>query len=195
MIQSDNIQLNTITELCFDTSSKFSFIQSEKKLINFDMLAKKLGAVVSSPDALIEENSTIYFIEFKNQKSNKILPGKLLEKLYGGITVYSHFSYENYFQKDAIKIKYIIIGNQEKGQEQKYEPNPLKTSLGNILEKSGNQITPDDIKSRCRQGMLKRLEHLILVAKALSKYNISIEISFLLFKDERENFISSLTAL
>ena len=67
--------------------------------------------------------------------------------------------------------------------------------MGNILEQSGNQITPDEIKSRCKQGMLKRLKHLILVAKALSKYNISIEISLLLFKDERENFISSLTAL
>lgn len=193
MIQIDNIQLNTITELCFDTSSKFSFIQSEKKLINFDMLAKKLGAVVSSPDALIEEDSTIYFIEFKNQKSSKISPKNLLEKLYGGITIYSHFSYENYFQKDDIKIKYIIIGNQEKDQE--YESNPLKTTMNEILTKSGNQITLDEVKKKCNQGMLKRLGHLILVAKALSKYNISIEISCLLFKDERENFISSLTTL
>lgn len=193
MIQIDNIQLNTITELCFDTSSKFSFIQSEKKLINFDMLAKKLGAVVSSPDALIEEDSTIYFIEFKNQKSSKISPKNLLEKLYGGITIYSHFSYENYFQKDDIKIKYIIIGNQEKDQE--YESNPLKTTMNEILTKSDNQITLDEIKKKCNQGMLKRLGHLILVAKALSKYNISIEISCLLFKDERENFISSLTTL
>ena len=155
MIQIDNIQLNTITELCFDTSSKFSFIQSEKKLINFDMLAKKLGAVVSSPDALIEEDSTIYFIEFKNQKSSKISPKNLLEKLYGGITIYSHFSYENYFQKDDIKIKYIIIGNQEKDQE--YESNPLKTTMNEILTKSGNQITLDEVKKNAIKGCLSAL--------------------------------------
>lgn len=199
------IEKDTITNLCRD--GDFSFIKSDKELINFDKLAKKFGNTIYSPDALTEKNSEIYFIEFKNQDNEHLKIKDIIDKLYGGITVFAHFS-DSELLTGEIKIKYFILCHQEKNpkfqNKESYNPMIAKgEGFSKALEISGNQITDEDKqnklnerKQKCRNGVAKKLEYLNLIAQSLSKYSgINIETEIFLFEDERERFINSLPNL
>lgn len=184
------IEKDTITNLCRD--GNFSFIESDKELINFDKLAKKFGDTTSSPDALTEKNGEIYFIEFKNQIKPKT--AELIKKLYGGITVFAHFS-DSEALTGEIKIKYFILCHREKTKK----TDPMIDTFSKVLKSSGNEITDIDKqklnknKQQSKDEVIHSSNHLHLTAQALSKYSgINIEIEILLFEDERKKFIESL---
>lgn len=184
------IKKDTITNLCRD--GYFSFIESDKELIDFDKLAKEFGNTTPSPDALTEKNGEIYFIEFKNQVKPKTK--ELIQKLYGGITIFAHFS-DSEALTSEIKIKYIILCHREKIKK----IDPMISSFSKVLENSGNGITDIDKqklnknKQQCKNEIIHSSNHLNLTAQALSKYSgINIETEIFLFEDEREEFINSL---
>lgn len=189
------ITWKTVRELSFDNTNNISFLQSEMQLIDFDALAKTLkeevGSSAHSPDALMLSGDVIHFIEFKNQKWQKIITN-CLSKLYDGLSIFGICS-QNESKLNEVCIVFTIICSPEKNYiniKKTQEENPVSEIFGKNLELSEEPpLSNQDVSNyeKERDGKLKKARRL---TQGLSKYGIQIEMNILFIQEEIDNFLS-----
>lgn len=196
-IQSNfNSLLNPITSLSTTDGEKKAkkdgFLKSNIKMFDFDALAKKVGGVTCSPDALTLNGDMVHFVEFKNQKLSKIEIRDCLNKFYDGLSVFG-LSSQNGKTIDKIQVHFTIICNPEKNAintERSCEENLLFGVMQSNLENSGNNPISDKEMSNYQKMKEGKFQHMKKLLSGLSKFGINVEVDALLIQDEIDEFLS-----
>lgn len=152
-------------------------------MINFDKLAKEIGPVIHSPDALGFTNENIHFIEFKNIKWKNLDIQDCLAKFYQGLSSFAYHS-EDFITKN-INITYTIICSPNKNLINA-DNNPLGEVFNESLEKAGNPITDED-RTKHKLSKIKTL------LCPLKKYGINVEVNAFLSQSNIDTYISNFT--
>ncbi len=147
IVQEHQDHLKPISELSRADNSK-PFVNSQVLLLNGDSLAKALGDTVRSPDAFYVGDNQLYFLEFKDRKYNSIKVKEIKEKIYEGLSVFSHFMEKSL---DNLSITVLIICNPNKNSIN----NPVQAVMQHKINHSTSQ-SESTLRTKHKTAILER---------------------------------------
>lgn len=133
--------ISTITQLSYNDSDQVSFIHSDATAFNYDMVLNchpECENKEKSPDALFFSNKTLYFVEFKDGKTNK---EDIRLKIHEGVSTLHSFVKKHIpeLPRDAffnLNIKYALIYRNKSHNHSTFaealEANGTKYQLKNL---------------------------------------------------------------
>ncbi|HAT6343875.1 TPA: hypothetical protein JAJ28_001590 [Aeromonas hydrophila] len=167
--------ISTITQLSYNDNDRVSFIHSEATAFNYDSVVNchpECENKEKSPDALFLRNETLYFVEFKDGKTNK---EDIRLKIHEGVsTLYSfvrkhihELSRDDFFN---LNIKYALIYRSRNSNHSSFaealEATGTKYHLRNldgyIIKKTRVASCPNNIFSLLEKISGGAVQHILI---------------------------------